>query len=71
MQSKFNNISKEKSTSLSKHKIFIPTSVNDGKHMLNAFTATCAKLFGDESMGVRELQKMPDYVNENEHSFEE
>eukprot|EP00957_Ditylum_brightwellii_P109553 8355361-Ditylum_brightwellii.AAC.1 len=64
MQSEFNNISEEKSTSLSKHKIFIPTDVNNGKHMLNAFEATCAKRFGVESMGVRELQKMLDYVNE-------
>eukprot|EP00957_Ditylum_brightwellii_P052092 3950883-Ditylum_brightwellii.AAC.1 len=61
MQSKFNNISEEKSTSLSKHKIFIPESVNDGKHMLNAVAATCAELFGAELMGVRELQKMLDY----------
>eukprot|EP00957_Ditylum_brightwellii_P179220 13653552-Ditylum_brightwellii.AAC.1 len=34
LTTEFKNISKEKSTSLSKQKIFIPKNVNDGKHML-------------------------------------
>jgi len=42
MKTEFKNISKEKSTSLTKQKIFIPENVNDRKHMLNAFAATCA-----------------------------
>jgi len=71
MQSEFNNISEEKSTFLSKHKIFTPENVNGSKHMLNAFAVICAELFGDKSMGVLELWKMLEFVNKNKNAFKE
>eukprot|EP00957_Ditylum_brightwellii_P200521 15287030-Ditylum_brightwellii.AAC.1 len=57
--------------SFAKQKIINPENVNDGKHILNAFAATCAEPFGDESMGVSELKKLVEFINKNESIFEE
>eukprot|EP00957_Ditylum_brightwellii_P210958 15365602-Ditylum_brightwellii.AAC.1 len=71
MQHKFKSISKGKSTLLTKQKIIIPEKVNGGKHMLNAFSATCAELFCNKAMGILELKKMVDFINENENILKE
>eukprot|EP00957_Ditylum_brightwellii_P195515 14897104-Ditylum_brightwellii.AAC.1 len=71
MQTEFKNISEEKITSLAKQKIIIPEILNDGKHMLNVFAATCAELFRDKFMGILELKKMLNFINGNENTFKE
>eukprot|EP00957_Ditylum_brightwellii_P069637 5288902-Ditylum_brightwellii.AAC.1 len=64
-------MSEEKSTAISKQKMFVPENVNDGKHMLNAFAAKNAELFGDGARAVVELKKMVDHMDEIENAYKE